>query len=120
MLINELAKRTGVSIPTLRYYENYGLFEGLTDEAVQTNNYKQYDESLIGKIDWIREAKKAGFTLAEIKKLLFSWYNNRLSVAKKIEIVKDKIDEIDGKINQLKEVKKYLVNAIKDVENGIC
>jgi MerR family transcriptional regulator, copper efflux regulator len=120
MLINELSKRTGVSIPTLRYYENFGLFEGFNDEAIETNNYKQYDEYLIAKIDWIREAKKAGFTLAEIKKLLFSWYNNKLSVTKKIEIVKDKINEIDSKINQLKEVKKYLVNAIKDVEKGNC
>ena len=50
MLINELSKRTGVSIPTLRYYENYGLFKGVSDENIKTNNYKDYDESIFEKI----------------------------------------------------------------------
>jgi MerR family transcriptional regulator, copper efflux regulator len=120
MLINELSKQTGVSIPTLRYYENYGLFEGLSNDAIKTNNYKQYEDKLVAKIEWIKEAKKAGFTLSEIKKLLESWYNNQISTEQKVGIIKGKIDEIDEKINQLKSVKKYLVRAIKDVENGDC
>lgn len=36
MLICELAKRTGVTIHTLRYYQNFGLFCGKTDEKVKT------------------------------------------------------------------------------------
>lgn len=120
MLINELSKRTGVSIHTLRYYENLGLINGKTDEKVKTNNYKDYDESLIEKIELIIGAKEAGFTLSEIKKLLDSWYNRRLSIENKIEVVTNKIDEIDGKIRQLKQVKKLLVEAIKDIEKGNC
>lgn len=38
MLISELAKRTGVTIHTLRYYENYGLFNGEKDKSIKTNN----------------------------------------------------------------------------------
>ncbi|MCA5003648.1 MerR family transcriptional regulator [Sphingobacterium bovistauri] len=120
MLINELSKRTGVSIPTLRYYENYGLFQGLKDEKVKTNNYKDYDESIVEKMEMIKGAKEAGFTLSEIKKLLDSWYNKRLSVDKKVEIVHDKIKEIDGKIRQLKAVKKILLVCIDDIEQGDC
>ncbi|MFT3947904.1 MAG: MerR family transcriptional regulator [Agriterribacter sp.] len=120
MLINELSKRTGVSIPTLRYYENYGLFKGVSDENVKTNNYKDYDESIIEKMEMIKGAKDAGFTLSEIKKLLDSWYNKRLSPEKKVEIVNNKINEIDTKIRQLKQVKKLLVECIKDIEGGDC
>ena len=47
MLINELSKRTAVSIPTLRYYENYGLFKGVSNEKVKTNNYKDFVESIV-------------------------------------------------------------------------
>ena len=43
MLINELSKRTGVSVHTIRYYENLGLIQGVTDINVKTNNYKNYD-----------------------------------------------------------------------------
>lgn len=120
MLINELSKRTGVSIPTLRYYENYGLFKGVSDEKVKTNNYKDYDESIVEKIEIIVGAKEVGFTLSEIKNLVDSWYNKRLSVEKKIEVVNKKVNEVDAKIRQLKQVKKLLVEAIKDIENGDC
>ena len=120
MLINALSKLTGVSIHTLRYYENFGLFKGVSDEKVSTNNYKQYDDSLVGKIELIKEAKEIGFTLSEIKKLLDSWYNKRFSAEKKIEIIKDKINEIDTKIRQLKQVKRLLLEGIKDIERGYC
>ena len=120
MLINELSKRTGVSIHTLRYYENYGLIAGRTDETVKSNNYKQYDEILVEKINWIVESKKVGFTLAEIRKSMDDWFNNRLSINEKIEIVQKKIDEVDTKIRELKQVRKFLVDAIKDVENEDC
>jgi MerR family copper efflux transcriptional regulator len=120
MLINELSKRSGVSIATLRYYENYGLFKGVSNEKIKTNNYKDYDEQILDKIDMIKGAKEAGFTLSEIKELLDSWYNKRLSIEKKVAIVKDKINEIDTKILQLHQVKKLLVDCIDDIKNGNC
>ncbi len=120
MLINELAKRTGVPIATLRYYENYGLFKGISDEKVKTNNYKDYDESIVEKVEIIVGAKNAGFTLSEIKHLLENWFSNRLSIENKIAVVNKKISEIDDKIRQLKQAKKLLVEAMKDIENGGC
>ena len=120
MLINELSKRTAVSIPTLRYYENYGLFKGVSNEKVKTNNYKDYDESIVEKIEMIKGAKEGGFTLSEIKKLLDSWYNKRLSLDKKVEVVNNKINEIDSKIRQLNKVRKLLSECIADIEKGGC
>lgn len=120
MLISELARRTGVTIHTLRYYENYGLFKGKTDENVKTNNYKYYDESLVDKIQLIKEAKAIGFTLSEIKELLGDWFSNQLSEEKKVEVLKIKIKEIDVKIKQFKQVKKMLVDGIQDVKDGKC
>lgn len=120
MLINELARRTGLSIATLRYYENFGLFKGISNEEVKTNNYKNYDESIVEKVAIIVGAKKAGFALSEIKNLLEDWYNKRLPIEKKVAVVNKKVSEIDDKIRQLKQVKKFLVEAIKDIENGDC
>lgn len=120
MLINELSKRTGVSIHTLRYYENFGFFRGMPDEKVKSNNYKNYDESLVETISLIKEAKEVGFTLSEIKYLLNSWANNGLSVEKKLEIANAKINEIDLKIRQLKQVKSRLMKTLKDIETGDC
>ena len=120
MLINELAKRTGVSIHTLRYYENFGFFTGQINQEVKTNNYRNYEESLVEKIALIKEAKEVGFTLSEIKFLLHSWSDNSLSVAKKREIFTSKIREVDLKIAQLKQVKNRLIKTVKDIEKGDC
>lgn len=120
MLINELAKRTGVSIHTLRYYENLGLFQGEVDQSVKTNNYKNYDESLVDQISLIKDAKDVGFTLVEIKFLLESWTNDKLNTADKLLIVRSKINEIDLKITHLKQVKGKLIKITKDIENGDC
>lgn len=120
MLISELSKRTGVTIHTLRYYENYGLFKGQADEDVKTNNYKQYEPALVEKIALIKEAKEIGFTLAEIKALLEDWYSGELLPEKKIQVLKIKIQEIDSKIEQLKQVRKFLVDGIEDVKKGDC
>jgi DNA-binding transcriptional MerR regulator len=120
MLISELSKRSGLSIPTLRYYENLGLFMGYSDENVKTNNYKEYDESLLEKITLIKGAKAAGFTLSEIKALLESWFDKRLSVEEKIAVVTIKMKEIEERIKQLKIVKKLLSDCIVDIRNGNC
>ncbi len=120
MLISELAKRTGLTVHTLRYYENYGLFKGREDETVKTNNYKQYDEELVEKIQLIREAKEIGFTLSEIKNLLENWFTNQLSVESKVDVLRAKIDEIDGRIRQLELVRKFLVDGIEEVKRGEC
>jgi MerR family Zn(II)-responsive transcriptional regulator of zntA len=120
MLISELAKRVGLSVHTLRYYENYGLIKGERDESVKTNNYKQYPPSLVEKIVLIKEAKEIGFTLAEIKALLEDWYGHQLSVARKVEVLTAKIAEIDDRIQQLQRVRHLLVAGIEEVERGEC
>ena len=120
MLINELSKRTGVSIHTLRYYENLGLIKGKADEKVNSNKYKHYDEIFIEKINWIIEAKKVNLTLAEIKLLLDDWFNNKLTVSRKIKMIEIKIKEVNVQIKQLKDVKRFLLQAKNDVDSGLC
>ena len=120
MLINELSKQTGVSIHTIRYYENLGLIQGSPDENVKTNNYKNYDDSVVERLEIIIDAKEVGFTLAEIKKLLESWYGNTTSRSEQIKLFTTKLEEIDAKIKQLKQVKKRLEKVKKELEAGKC
>ena len=53
MLINELSKKTGISIHTIRFYEKSGLIEGKQDESVKSNNYFHYDEVTVEKLEFI-------------------------------------------------------------------
>ena len=120
MLINELSKKTDVSIHTIRYYENLGLIQGSIDEKVKTNKYKRYDETVVERLEIIMEAKEVGFTLAEIRKLLDSWYGEKSSRAEQVQLFSHKIDQIDAKIKQLKQVKKRLQQVLHELETGAC
>lgn len=120
MLINELSKKTGVTIHTIRYYENLGLIQGTADESVKTNNYKNYDENTVERLEIILDAKEVGFTLAEIRKLLSSWFDSTNSKTETAELFQTKIIEIDRKIKQFKQIKKRLEKVIKDLDNGVC
>lgn len=120
MLINELSKKTGVTIHTIRYYENIGLIQGLSDENVKSNNYKNYDDNVVERLEIISEAKEVGFTLAEIKKLLESWYGSNSSRTEQATMFKTKIEEVDAKIIQLKKVKKRLEKVWRELQNDEC
>jgi MerR family transcriptional regulator, copper efflux regulator len=120
MLINELSKKTGVTIHTIRFYENKGLIEGSTNESVKTNNYKNYDENQIERIEAIKEAKEAGFTLSEIKTLLEKWYSGNFTREDQLCFFDIKIKEVETKILQLMQMKKRLEEVKNEIETGEC
>lgn len=120
MLINELSKKTGVAIHTIRFYENKGLIQSSTDENVKTNNYKNYDESHIERIEAIKEAQEAGFTLSEIKTLLEKWFSGNFSKEEQLKFFDVKIKEVENKISQLKQMKKRLEEVKKEIMDGNC
>lgn len=120
MLINELSKKTGLSVHTIRFYEHKGLIQGLTDENVRTNNYKQYDENHVERLEVITEAQEAGFTLAEIRVLLERWYSGKFSKEEQLEFFDSKIAEVENKILQLQQAMTRLQEVRKSIEEGEC
>lgn len=63
--IGEVAKRTGVRTSALRYYEDAGVLP----RAARVAGRRRYDADIIHRIDMLRFAQQAGFTLDEIKTL---------------------------------------------------
>jgi MerR family redox-sensitive transcriptional activator SoxR len=63
--IGEVARRTGLRASALRYYEESGLLPAPT----RVKGRRVYDALVIRRIDGLRFAQEAGFTLKEIKAL---------------------------------------------------
>lgn len=63
MLIGELAEVLGLPTETVRYYERRGLIQ---EPARAANGYRNYDDSTLARLRFIRSAQAAGLTLAEI------------------------------------------------------
>lgn len=107
MLIGQLAKQTGFSRDTIRYYEKIGLIV-LPKRARRENNYKDYPDNVVDTLKAIRKYKELGFTLEEIRELLVLQSIRVLDVSKLLQIVERKITGLDTEIEKLHEYRMKL------------
>lgn len=120
MLINELSKKTGISIHTIRFYEKSGLIEGKQDPSITSNNYYHYDEVAVEKLEFIDDAKSVGFTIKEIGQIIDAWYNKKYSKEQKLAILEEKLQALEKKMKEIREMKKQILQFKEDVVNDMC
>ncbi len=71
MTISELARSGGVGVETVRYYQRRGLLTDPKPSASPgTTGRRHYGAEESQRLNFIRSAKQAGFTLDEISSLL--------------------------------------------------
>ncbi len=63
MQIGDLARRTGVSVSRIRFYEARGV---LPEASRMDNGYRSYDEDAATILNFVNQAQRLGFSLAEI------------------------------------------------------
>lgn len=105
--IGRLAKRGGVGIDTVRYYERNGL---LAPRARLASGYRRYGELELARLRFIRRAQALGFTLKEVKELL------ALSAQRDVGRVKrsaqTKLVDVEARIAALERVRDGLAKLI--------
>lgn len=112
--IGEVAKRSEVGIETIRYYERQGL---LAEPERRPSGYRQYDESVVSRLMFIRNAKELGFTLAEIKELLALRFDVNTKCIHVRQRAERKVTNIGDKIRSLQKMKRSLKKIISQCEN---
>ena len=120
MLINEIAKITGISPHTIRFYEKSGLIEGKRDDSIKSNNYFHYDEETIEKLEFISDAKSVGFTIREIGQIIDAWYKDKFPKEEKLNILEEKLLSLEQKLKEIKQMKNQIEEFKKDVLNDLC
>jgi MerR family transcriptional regulator, copper efflux regulator len=118
MLINELAKRSGITAHTIRFYEKSGLIKGKRDENVKSNNYFHYNDEDLERLEAIVAAKSAGFTISEIATFIDACFAGNFTSAEALDFLDKKSAELDEKMKDLKAMKKTLERFKKEVMEG--
>lgn len=103
MGIGAIAKRAGVGIDTVRYYEKAGL---LDPKQRLTSGYRRYSEDEVARLRFIRRAQALGFSLKEIQELLA--LSSRRDVTRVKRTAEAKLRTIDERIAELQRVRQGL------------
>lgn len=67
MQIGEVAEQTGLSLRTIRYYEEVGL---VTPSARTTGGFRLYSENDVARLRLVRRMKPLEFSLEEMRRVL--------------------------------------------------
>jgi MerR family transcriptional regulator, copper efflux regulator len=110
LTIGTVAKRAGVHIDTIRYYEREGL---LPEPLRRASGYRSYNESVIDRLRFIRRAKDLGFTLEEIRDLLALSVDRHRGVKAVKERAEQRLASIDARIAELMRIRKGLEQLIE-------
>jgi len=125
MNIGELARQTGVSIRSLRYYEAKQLLSSQREK----NGYRFYDRSATERVRTIQFYLSLGLTTNEIFDVVFCSKPEEIealcdetdssSCPEAIGFYQEKLAEIEGQIASLEKAKTYIKQRLEHAQKTV-
>lgn len=113
--IGALAKASGCSVQTIRWYEQ----EGLLPAPPRTEGRRRlYDTATAARLAFIRHARELGFSLAAIRDLLLLTAQPQGSCAAADEIARRHLREIEDRMVRLVALRGELKRMLKACHGG--
>lgn len=113
--IGQLAKRAGVGIETIRFYEREGL---LPEPARLPSGYRQYPPETVDRVKFLRRAQWLGFTLRDAKELLALRDDPAADRAEVRRKAVDKLADIDARLADLQGMRTELARLVAACTGG--
>ncbi|HUZ06197.1 MAG TPA: heavy metal-responsive transcriptional regulator [Candidatus Paceibacterota bacterium] len=107
--VGEVAKRAGVGVQTLHYYERVGL---LPKPGRSLANYRLYSTESLRQVQFIKKAQELGFTLAEIKEILDLRKQGCGPCRRVAGVGRKHLRELDGRIATLQAFRRALAAVV--------
>ena len=105
MKIGEIARGSGVSAKTIRYYESIGL---IPRASRSESGYRSFVQMDIDTLRFVQRARSLGFSVKDVARLLDLWRDrSRVSSAVKT-LATEQLGEIDRKIDELRSMRDTL------------
>lgn len=107
--IGEVARRTGVRTSALRYYEDAGVLP----PPARISGRRYYDTAAIRRIEVLRFAQQAGFTLQEIKALFHGFSADIPLSGRWRTMARAKLAELDLFATRIRRMRRALELGLK-------
>lgn len=112
MRIGELAARTGVSIRSLRYYDQ----QGLLSPVRRDNGYREYSPFAEEQVRTIQLYLNLGLSTEQIAGFLHCVLKNKEAFCTEVlPVYREKLAEIEAQIQQLQHIKSNLEERIQSI-----
>ena len=106
-----------MSIDTVRFYERRGV---LPRPRRQPSGYRTYDEATLERIKLARALQSLGLTLDEVIDALHAHDRGNASCASERWRLDTVLDRIDGRLAELRRVRRDVVEVLAECEAGRC
>jgi DNA-binding transcriptional MerR regulator len=113
--IGEVARRTGLKVPTIRYYEQIGLLAPLPRSE---GNRRCYRDSDIRRLVFVRHARELGFEVEAIRTLLVLQDQPENSCGRIDALVGEHLEAVESKIQRLVALREELKNILARCKGG--
>lgn len=113
LTIGRLAAEAGVNVETIRYYQRRGL---MTEPDKPINGQRRYAADAVKRVRFIKRAQVLGFRLEEVGSLLE--LDEAHACAETRELAAHKLEVIEGKLADLKAMRKALTSLLRECDTG--
>lgn len=113
MRIGEVARRTGVTDKTIRYYEQIGI---LPESPRTPSGYRDYAPDVIGRLGFVRAAQGVGLSLGEIREVLAFRDRGERPCRHVHDLIRRRADELSGRIRELERMREDLRRLARRAE----
>jgi DNA-binding transcriptional MerR regulator len=113
--IGDLAARSGVKVPTIRYYEQTGLID---PPARTGGNQRRYAQNALDRLRFIAHARAMGFSMDSLKAMLRLSRHKEAPCADVDELVRARLQEVDERLTRLTRLRTELSSMLDSCQHG--
>lgn len=110
MQIGRLAALAGVSVKTLRYYEEIGVLER---PARTPSGYRDYGPDALERVRFVRASQASGLTLGEIRGIVAFRDRGASPCAHVVSLLGERATEIDRQIDELRHARSVIAQLVE-------
>jgi len=108
MNIGEAARRAGVPVRTMHYYEDIGLVV----PARQANGYRDYADADVHRMRFVSRARGLGFSVEDCRALLSLWSDPGRASADVRAIASARLEDVERKLAELETLRAVLTDLV--------